>query len=170
MDYQRHYDSLMAAAKARQKPEGYTERHHVVPRSMGGTDDEDNLVVLTAREHFIAHRLLWRIHRSPEMAHALNMMAIGRLNDFGFRTSKKYQVEREAFAQACSQPRPKTTGSRNPGAKLTEKDVIEIKHLLTANTKISEIMGKFKVSNTAIRKIRDNLKWTSVPWPTPINA
>lgn len=36
----------------------YTECHHIVPRSLGGSDNADNLVHLTYREHFIAHLLL----------------------------------------------------------------------------------------------------------------
>lgn len=36
----------------------YCERHHIIPKCMGGTDAEDNLIDLFAREHFIAHRLL----------------------------------------------------------------------------------------------------------------
>ena len=38
--------------------EGYCERHHIVPRCMGGGDEEDNLIDLYAREHFEAHRIL----------------------------------------------------------------------------------------------------------------
>lgn len=36
----------------------YCERHHIIPKCMGGTDAEDNLIDLFAREHFIAHKLL----------------------------------------------------------------------------------------------------------------
>ena len=36
----------------------YYERHHIIPKCMGGTDKEDNLIDLFAREHFVAHRLL----------------------------------------------------------------------------------------------------------------
>lgn len=36
----------------------YHERHHIVPKCMGGTNDDDNLIDLFAREHFEAHRLL----------------------------------------------------------------------------------------------------------------
>jgi hypothetical protein len=36
----------------------YYENHHVIPRSLGGTNDKDNLVLLTAKEHFVAHLLL----------------------------------------------------------------------------------------------------------------
>ena len=40
---------------------GYTERHHIIPRSLGGQDAIENLVSLTAREHFICHLLLSKI-------------------------------------------------------------------------------------------------------------
>ena len=36
----------------------YYERHHIVPRCLGGNNDESNLIDLYAREHFIAHKLL----------------------------------------------------------------------------------------------------------------
>ena len=40
-------------------PKGeYKERHHIIPRCTGGLDEEDNLIDLTAKEHFIAHMLL----------------------------------------------------------------------------------------------------------------
>ena len=38
--------------------QGYKERHHIIPKCMGGTNDENNLIDLYAREHFEAHRLL----------------------------------------------------------------------------------------------------------------
>ena len=39
----------------------YAEKHHIVPRSLGGLDDDENIAVLTAREHFICHLLLTRM-------------------------------------------------------------------------------------------------------------
>lgn len=42
----------------------YFETHHIVPKSLGGTDDKNNLVNLTAREHYIAHLLLVKIAKS----------------------------------------------------------------------------------------------------------
>jgi hypothetical protein len=43
------------------KPEGYSENHHIIPKSLGGDNSRSNLVFLTAREHFIAHALLTRM-------------------------------------------------------------------------------------------------------------
>jgi hypothetical protein len=59
MNYLRIYNELVDRAKQRNKPNCYTEKHHIIPKSEGGTDCNSNLVDLTAREHFIAHKLLW---------------------------------------------------------------------------------------------------------------
>lgn len=40
---------------------GYTEKHHIIPRSLGGSDDKLNLVKLTARQHYICHLLLTKM-------------------------------------------------------------------------------------------------------------
>lgn len=60
MNYQLHYDRLIERSKSR-TVEGYTEKHHIIPRCMGG-DDKDNIAVLTAEEHYVAHQLLVKIH------------------------------------------------------------------------------------------------------------
>ena len=41
--------------------DGYTEKHHIVPKSLGGSNRKDNIVSLTAREHFICHWLLTKM-------------------------------------------------------------------------------------------------------------
>ena len=62
MNYQLIHDSIIDRAKTRVLPkEVYTERNHIIPRCMGGSDDKSNLVDLTAKEHFIVHKLLVEI-------------------------------------------------------------------------------------------------------------
>ena len=58
--YKNWYNNLIVKSKNRDIDE-YTELHHIIPKSLGGSDDKDNLVELTAREHFIAHLLLTKI-------------------------------------------------------------------------------------------------------------
>jgi hypothetical protein len=73
MDYKLHYDNLIKTRKLlnRKRSDGfYYENHHVIMKSMGGDNNKENLVLLTAREHFIAHWLLWRIHRNKQTAFA----------------------------------------------------------------------------------------------------
>ena len=61
MNYQLHYDRLMQKASNRTLA-GYTEKHHVVPRCLGGDNSDANLVMLTAAEHYVAHQLLVKLH------------------------------------------------------------------------------------------------------------
>lgn len=61
MDYEKHYNRLIDRAKNR-KLECYTEKHHIVPKCLGGSDDKSNIAELTAREHFIAHQLLVKMN------------------------------------------------------------------------------------------------------------
>jgi hypothetical protein len=64
--------------KAKDRPiTGYTENHHILPESMGGSLDSANMVRLTAREHFICHWLLTKMTAGADyhsMIHALNGM------------------------------------------------------------------------------------------------
>ena len=74
MNYQKIYSSLIKRAKTRELIEGYKESHHITPKCLGGSDDADNLVDLTAREHFIAHLLLAKIHNNSKLWVAVLMM------------------------------------------------------------------------------------------------
>lgn len=58
--YTSWYVNIIQHALARGQIEGYFERHHILPRcfKMGGEKDSNNIVLLTAREHFICHKLL----------------------------------------------------------------------------------------------------------------
>jgi hypothetical protein len=69
LEYQFHYDCLIkrGIGRASTKKEallllGYVEKHHIIPKCLGGTDRKDNLVYLSAREHYVAHQLLAKIH------------------------------------------------------------------------------------------------------------
>lgn len=75
MNYKAHYDRLIERAKTREKPDVYTEDHHIIPRCIGGTDDPENLVSLTAEEHLTAHLLLAKIHKDkPKLWMAARLM------------------------------------------------------------------------------------------------
>lgn len=61
MDYQKIYNQIIERAKNR-KLKGYKEKHHIIPKCMGGLDEKENIVELTAREHFLSHWLLHQIY------------------------------------------------------------------------------------------------------------
>jgi len=99
VDYRKLYDAIVFKAKTRVNGEGYYENHHIIPKSLGGNDEPDNLVVFTAREHFICHWLLSKIGSSSskfKMAAAFNMMCIG--NDNRKINSHLFQYARENWS------------------------------------------------------------------------
>ena len=61
MEYKKIYNQIVERAKNREI-EGYTEEHHIIPKCMGGGDEKENLVKLTAKEHFLCHKLLCEIY------------------------------------------------------------------------------------------------------------
>lgn len=66
--YYLYYQNIIAFRK-QNIPTGYTEKHHILPRSLGGNDDKENLVYLTAREHYICHLLLTKIYEDDIKAY-----------------------------------------------------------------------------------------------------
>ena len=56
-----------------------TESHHILPKSMGGSDHITNLIDLTPRQHYLAHWMLWKAYKSKEMVEFLLLLLI--LND-----------------------------------------------------------------------------------------
>ena len=77
MNHKWHYDNLIKTRKIldRNKYNGiYYEDHHIIMKSMEGTDDNDNRLLLTAKEHYIAHYLLWKIYRNNQTAYAFFYM------------------------------------------------------------------------------------------------
>lgn len=96
MDYQKHYDLLIERAKTR-IIDGYVEKHHIIPKCMGGSDNSDNLVILTPEEHYVAHQLLVKIYPSvKELTFAVKMMTIGNDNKHQ-RSNKLYGWLRKKF-------------------------------------------------------------------------
>lgn len=76
--------------------EEYHERHHIVPKCMGGTNSEGNLIDLFAREHFIAHKLL--ANENPDnlsLVRAYSMMAFPKTN-----VHKRYELSPEEYEEA----------------------------------------------------------------------
>lgn len=93
--YTHCYYNIVDRAKARSTV-GYVERHHIIPKSIGGSDNDSNLVELTPREHFICHWLLTKmLPKSPEqkkLYHAFSALAMVSSNQQRTITSKQYQI------------------------------------------------------------------------------
>lgn len=66
MNYKYHYTKLIETRKflnrTKIKGDGKYHKHHIIPKCYGGSNNSENLILLTPREHYIAHWLLWKIH------------------------------------------------------------------------------------------------------------
>ena len=99
--YSKLYYKITSNAKQR-ITEGYTELHHIIPQSMSGSNDKENLVELTAREHFICHWLLIKMTEGKDrskMLYALNGMKAENRYQQRYHTKitarvyEKYRIE-----------------------------------------------------------------------------
>lgn len=98
----KHYTRLIERAKHRNLA-CYTEKHHIVPRCLGGTDEPSNLVSLTAAEHYIAHQLLIKIYPdSLGLACAAMMMTFFSETTVGRSRNKLYEWIRRRHARLMS--------------------------------------------------------------------
>lgn len=93
----------------------YHERHHILPKCMGGGNEEENLIDLYAKEHFIAHKLL--ALENPEnmsIAYAWWSMSIVKSRYTGERyeiSAEEYEEARKYLSNIMSE---KMVGANNP--------------------------------------------------------
>ena len=152
--YAPHYWNLMTTRMLRiREDNAYYERHHIIPKSMGGSDDESNLIYLTGKEHYLAHLLLTKITRGKDkknMVYAWNMMT-----NFDTKYGKKhinsrlYSVLKEEHAVNQSEA---AKGNTNMLGKTLSDET---------KRKISE--AKQNMSDETRRKISEANKG-KIPW------
>lgn len=111
MNYEKLYNSIIERSKSRPNPSCYCEKHHIVPRSMGGSDCISNMAILTAREHFIAHWLLKKIYNNKQMIYAFHSMTKPVGNGKKRYTSRSFKYAKEAMSVWLSENR---AGSGHP--------------------------------------------------------
>ena len=111
--YTNWYFSIINSAQNRSENTGYTEKHHIIPKSLGGSNDLDNIVILSAKEHFIVHHLLTKMLDSQElrgkMWSAFFLMHIGHENRVVY--PRTYALAKEYMSQ---HKKIITRGTTNP--------------------------------------------------------
>jgi len=142
MNYRKLHNSIINNAITRSKvKDQYKENHHIIPKSMGGTDKKENIVQLTAREHFIVHWLLKKIHQNKSMTYAFfSMTKLGNESQQRY-TSHSFKYARESMSKMMSErvgdkhPMHGITGDDNPntGSKRTEESKKKMSIAMTDN-------------------------------------
>lgn len=111
MNYLSIYNMLVEKRKNSPIVEGYSEMHHILPKCLGGDDSKDNFVRLTAREHFIAHQLLYKHYRTPALAHAWFCMLRCDANQKRNFTSRQHEAAKKAHIETL---KVTMVGENNP--------------------------------------------------------
>jgi hypothetical protein len=134
--YNRWYFSIInrSVLECRKYDPALHEKHHIIPTSLGGTNQSKNLAVLTFREHFICHMLLTKFTTSSnktKMHCALRMMMNKSKLNHRVLTQRQYEIARNALSKIkrkmspefCEKQRLNRIGSKNPmcGKKQTQK-------------------------------------------------
>ena len=107
------YSNIIARAKSRastrktaKKLFGYVERHHIIPKSLGGLNSVSNLVYLTAKEHFICHLLLTKMldgKAKYQMVKAAHLMTVSTTKHTRHKCSSRiYEMLKKEAAIAHS--------------------------------------------------------------------
>jgi hypothetical protein len=100
VDYGRVYKQFIADRRAQEpKLTGYSERHHILPKCMGGNDEPHNLIRLTPEDHYFAHLLLAQAHGGLALWGACVLMARGAPSVM--RARRTYGMVRRRWNEAC---------------------------------------------------------------------
>ena len=154
--YKQWYTNITERAKHRLL-NAYTESHHIVPRSLGGGDEPNNLVNLTAREHFVCHWLLVKMTTGKEHHQMLNALRMMRAEKQGQQryntkiTARVYESIKQEYAELQSKQFTGTGNGmfgkhhtqeakdkirqKNLGKKLTPEQIEKLKKATTGKKK-----------------------------------
>lgn len=133
MDYKRIYEEFIEHRKILPKLEGvYYERHHIVARCMGGGDEPENLIDLTAEDHYMAHKIMAYAF-GGSLWLALSAMSMDRYGN---------RVGRRDFGRLRSEL------SKLMSERMASKTLYEFKDLLTGDVfscTLSELRKRYKL-------------------------
>lgn len=129
---------------------GYVEKHHIIPKCIGGTDSPSNLVFLTAKEHFVCHHMLTKmfddVEVSRKMRFALNKMSIKSQGQIRYKIiARMFEQIRMNFGKDISEIK-----KGKKGKPLSEARKKEISDNSKGKPKSSETIRLMTIANRAL--------------------
>jgi len=127
MDYQRIYNEFIADRRGKEAnliaSGEYKEHHHIVPRSLGGTDDASNMIALTPFDHFMAHYYLAKAFGGNQWGAVHALLTMDYKNIGRAKMCKHIEANPEKFAAIVAEAREEyaksQTGALNNRANQT---------------------------------------------------
>lgn len=127
MNYNSIYAKIVLRAQTRYLT-GYVERHHIVPKCMGGSNQNTNIVKLTAKEHYICHKLLHYMYpESRSLARAYYAMCVLTTKSQGRVKPSARTVEEAKIANSLSRrgiPKSKTAIEKRTKSRLEKGNYV----------------------------------------------
>lgn len=140
--YLKWYLSLCARAEGRSRGKGM-EKHHVIPKSLGGDNSKENLVLLSYREHFLAHWILTKITKDEaqiKMKRALWAMTWVSKSNFRIVSGWQYALARANIPEIA-----RANGKAGKGRVMSEAHKLKIKNALLGKPKTEEHKAKLRL-------------------------
>lgn len=164
MNYKRVYNNIIEKRKLKPFDETeYGEWHHIIPRSLGGTDESDNLVRLSAREHFICHALLAEMYEYKsfewyKMNNAFIMMICSSDNQTRYINSRLYELKKRDFSKVMSQSQSGSGNSQygKPRSEETKRKIRNTFRLKNADKLLSIQRKQLERENEIVEHTTDD--------------
>lgn len=151
MNYQQIYNNIINNANIKNRKKNkifYYENHHIKPKSIGGDDSLINMVLLTAKEHFIAHMLLCEIypnnHKLKFAFWAMCNQTTGDVNRSYIISSRTYLRAKKEFAVVNSH--------KHQGKIISKKHINTIRKFMLSDK--NPMKGKFGSDNPLYQRTR----------------
>lgn len=157
----------------------YCEKHHIIPICMGGSNQKNNLTNLTAKEHFICHKILCELYPSNEkLRYAFWAMCNQKNNRNYIVSSRTYEYAKSLCLNMWKRPKSpdsiKKSADKRRGRKINRIQDGELNHnfnkkwitnILTNESKMIKgdipngwRLGRTKIGSLGLSKSKDK-KW-----------
>ena len=152
--YYKWYYNIIKNAQSRNKSLEYYESHHIIPKSLGGTNDKNNLVDLTAREHFICHFLLTKFTTGEsryKMIYACQGMKRSRNYQDRYINSRLYEVIKKEAAKIQSEKFLGKKLSQEHKDKISQKLIGRKQSIEEIQKRAESLRGKIRTKEQKLR-------------------
>ena len=153
MNYKNLYDKIINKAKSENRAKTndiYYEKHHILPKSIGGDNSQENTVLLTAKEHFVCHHLLTKFSYGKDK-YKMNYAFWGMCNQLKGDVQRYYKVSSKLYAVHRNIIRA-TVSKQHKGKKLSQAHIKIIRGRMLSNK--NPMKGKLGLLNPLFKKSR----------------
>lgn len=142
----------------------YTEKHHIIPRCMGGDNKKSNLTKLTAKEHFICHKILCKLHPENEkLRYAFWAMCNQKNNRDYLVSSRNYEYAKNLCLEMWKRPKSPDSIKRGADKRRGKKVDYDLYPNRIQNGELNHNYGRIWISNKLTNESKMISKQDEIP-------